>query len=51
MMRSGYGPYQASMCQSFHARTEASASSVSLVRTWRRWPAKPGRNDGKFSEA
>src|SRR5271156_6879685 len=51
IIRPGCEPAHTSWCQSFHARTEANARSRSLVTCCSRWPAKPGRNEGKISEA
>jgi hypothetical protein len=50
MMRSGCGPAHSSMCQSFHARTQARPSSWSLLCE-NTVPAKPAMSDGKHSEA
>ena len=51
MKRPGYAPHHASRCQSLYARIAASASSSSFGHIVRRWPTKPGRNDGKHSDA
>ena len=50
-MRPGAYAAHSSSTQSFHARTQASASSGSSVSCWSRWPANPGRNDGKHTDA
>ena len=51
MMRLGSRPAHSSMCQSFQARTSASAKSASSASCWMRWPQKPGKNEGKQMEA
>ena len=51
MKRSGCAPHHASRCQSLYARIAASASSSSSGHIVSRWPTKPGRNDGKHSDA
>ena len=47
----GCAPHHASRCQSLYARIAASASSSSSGHSVSRWPTKPGRNDGKHSDA
>ena len=51
MKRPGAAPHHASRCQSLYARIATSASSSSVGHSVRRCPTKPGRNDGKQSDA